>query len=80
VVEITSIMLYGRRFVFIPHSMIEVISTTQEPYCEQTEKDILSFVDRSMLISVAGEKERNKFFNSLDAKIKGLKDRLEIRD
>ncbi len=66
----------NRRIVFIPHSMVEVISTTQEPFCTQTEKDILSYVDRSVLISTTGEKERNKFFNSMLAKIKNTHDRL----
>lgn len=68
----------NRRIVFIPHSMIEVIMTTQEPYCEQTEKDMLSYVDRSMLISTTGEKERNRFFNSMQARIKGTRERLGV--
>jgi hypothetical protein len=66
----------NRRIVFIPHSMIEVISTTQEPYCGQVEKDILSFIDRSVLISTTGEKERSKFFNLMDMKINNAKQRI----
>ena len=64
------------RIVFIPHNMIEVISTKQEPYCEQVEKDILSYIDRSVLISTTGEKERSKFFNSMEAKINSAKQRM----
>jgi hypothetical protein len=66
----------NQRIVFIPHNMVEVISTTHESYCAQTEKDILSYVNRSVLISTTGEKERNKFFNSMDARIKSVKQRL----
>jgi hypothetical protein len=65
-----------RRIVFIPHSMIEVISTTHESYCEQTEKDMLSYIDRSELISVTGEKERNKFFNAMQARIRSTRERV----
>lgn len=65
-----------QRIVFIPHNMIEVISTKQQAYCEQTERDMLSYVDRSVAISGTGEKERNKFFNTLDAKIVQTKERI----
>jgi len=65
-----------QRIVFIPHNMIEVISTKEQLYCEQTERDMLSYVDRSVAISATGEKERNRFFNSLDAKIVQAKERI----
>ena len=57
-------------------SMIEVISTSQEPFCAQTEKDILSYVDRSVAISTTGEKEINKFFNTMNTKINSFKQHL----
>lgn len=66
----------NQRIVFIPHNMIEVISTTHQSYCEQTEKDILSYVDRSAVLSTTGEKERNIFFNALDAKITSAEERI----
>ncbi|MEX1241342.1 MAG: helix-turn-helix domain-containing protein [Cyclobacteriaceae bacterium] len=66
----------NQRIVFIPHNMIAVISTTHQSYCEQTEKDIRSYVDRSAVLSTTGEKERNIFFNALDARINSAKERI----
>ena len=66
----------SQRIAFIPHNMIEVISTTHQSYCEQTEKDMLSYVDRSAVLSTTGEKERNIFFNGLDARITSAEERM----
>lgn len=66
----------NQRIVFIPHSMLAVISTTHQSYCEQTEKDIRSYVDRSAVLSRTGEKERNIFFNALDARITAAQERM----
>jgi len=55
----------GTPMVFVNHSAINYISTTDAAFCEETRLSIENVMRRSVLISSTGEKERNRFFNGL---------------
>lgn len=58
---------------FIPHNTFEILTTAQDSFCKQTEKHINALMNKAILISTTGEKDRNRFFNSIDAKIEELR-------
>jgi hypothetical protein len=55
----------AQRMVFVNHSAINYVSTTDEVFCNYTNRSIDNVIRKSVLISGTGEKERNKFFNGL---------------
>lgn len=65
-----------KRSVFINHNTLNVLSTTQESFCLQTENYLRNLVNKATKISGTGEKERIKFFNTMIDKIKSLKKRI----
>lgn len=65
----------NRRIAFLPHSL-EYIATSQENFCNHTEHYFKNLLKKSSLISSAGEKQRNIFFNGLEEKILALKNRI----
>jgi hypothetical protein len=66
----------NKREVFINHNTLNVLSTTQESFCRQTENYLQNLLDKATKISGTGEKERAKFFNTIEEKIKTLKKRI----
>jgi len=62
--------------VFINHNTLNVLSTTHEPFCRQTETYLRNLLNKATKISVTGEKERLKFFNRIEEKINDLKKRI----
>lgn len=64
-----------KRIAFLPHSL-EYMATSQENFCDHTEHYFKNLLNKSILISAAGEKERNIFFNGLQEKILALKTRI----
>ncbi len=65
-----------KRAVFINHNTLNVLSTTQESFCAQTENYLRNLLNKATKISGTGEKERIKFFNTIEEKIKSLKKRI----
>lgn len=59
----------GQRMVFVNHSAINYVSTTNEAFCEFTRRSIDNITRRSILISGTGERERNRFFRELRSEI-----------
>ncbi len=59
----------GRCMVFINHSAINYISTSDPVFCEQTHQSIRNVMEKSVLISGTGEKVRNKYFRDLRAAV-----------
>jgi hypothetical protein len=68
----------NKKAVYISHNITELLLTTHDAFCAQTETFINNLQNRSVLISTTGEKERNKFFNSMNEKIEAVRKRLVI--
>lgn len=66
-----------KRVTFIPYNTMNILTTTHEAFCKQTEDYLLNLTTKSILISTTGEKDRNKFFNLMEDKIQQLKARLK---
>ena len=58
-----------RRIVLLNHSVLNTIRTTDPYFTRCTEVHLQNIIRRSTPISGVGEKERNKFFNTLREKI-----------
>jgi hypothetical protein len=56
---------------------MNILTTTHEVFCKQTEDYLVNLTTKSILISTTGEKDRNKFFNLMEEKIHHLKSRLK---
>ncbi|MBK5284975.1 MAG: hypothetical protein JJE25_06200 [Bacteroidia bacterium] len=57
------------KIVFLNHGILNYLITTDERFCNYTHESLQNLMRKSILISAAGEKERNKFFNILKNKI-----------
>lgn len=62
----------NQQTVFITYNMLNVLSTSDVVFCQNIEKYLNSILQKSTLISITAEKERNRFFNRMEAKIEGL--------
>jgi hypothetical protein len=65
-----------KKAVYVIHNITEILMTTNEAFCNQTEYFTNNLQNRSILISTTGEKERNKFFNRMEEKIETFKKRI----
>jgi hypothetical protein len=65
-----------KKAVYVIHNITEILMTTNEAFCNQTEHFTNNLQNRSVLISTTGEKERNKFFNRMEEKIEAVKKRI----
>lgn len=65
-----------KKAVYVIHNITEILMTTNEAFCKQTEYFINNLQNRSIMISTTGEKERNKFFNRMLEKINTVKKRI----
>ena len=63
----------NKKAVYMIHNITEILMTTNEAFCDQTENFTNNLQNRSILISTTGEKERNKFFNNMNEKIEAAK-------
>jgi hypothetical protein len=66
-----------KRVTFIPYNTMNILTTTHEVFCKQTEDYLVNLTTKSILISTTGEKDRNKFFNLMEEKIHHLRSRLK---
>jgi len=66
-----------KKAVYVIHNITEILMTTNEAFCNQTENFTNNLQNRSILISTTGEKERNKFFNRMEEKIEAARKRIE---
>jgi hypothetical protein len=62
-----------KRSVYVTHNSLNLLLTFQEPFCEQTELYLQNLIKKSIQVSVTGERERNRFFNSLTDRISEFK-------
>jgi flagellar hook-basal body complex protein FliE len=65
--------LDGHTMSFIPYNVFSFLSTKDQLFGESVEKSIGIIQSRSTLISETGEKERNKFFNSMKERVNSLR-------
>lgn len=65
-----------RREIFINHNTLNVLSTSQPSFCLQTENYLQNLLNKATRISGTSERERLKFFNTIEEKIKALKNRI----
>lgn len=66
--------LGGKRISLITHSVLSYLMTSDARFSDLSFNSYNSLLSRSALISVSGEKERHRFFNNVQAKIKQLRD------
>ena len=67
----------GRRLVFIPYNTFNVLSTTNEIFCQQTDDYLANLIGKSQKISTTGQKERQIFFNQMEEKIQKTRSKLQ---
>lgn len=66
----------SRRITVITPNNFDLLTTSHEPFCQLTESHINNLIDKSVLISMTAEKERNKFFNQMEKMTQELRARL----
>lgn len=67
------IELDNTRLVYVNYIVLKYIITNDKNFTDKAFNNFRNLVSRSVLISETGEKERNKFFNSLRQKIQACK-------
>lgn len=66
-----------RRIVFIPYNTLNILSTSDEGFCRQTDDYLKNLISKSEKISTTGEKIRNGFFNKMEDKIAAVKRKMQ---
>lgn len=61
--------IHNQRVVYINYNTTDLLTTHQDSFCEKTEAYMINLIKNSALISATAEKERNKFFNKLEARV-----------
>ena len=69
--------LGDKRIASITYNTLNILTTTQESFCRETEDFLNNVINKSTLISTVGERERNKFFNQMERRISERKDYLK---
>jgi hypothetical protein len=54
-----------KRVTFITYNTMNILTTAEEKFCSQMESYLNNVMNKSVLISASGERERNKFFNRI---------------
>lgn len=65
-----------KRVTFITTNGFDILTTSQEFFCKQTENHIDNLIRKSVPISNNAQKERIKFFNRVEKKIRETKEKL----
>lgn len=58
-----------KRVVFLTHNIADIMTTSDEDFCRRNELFINSLLNKAILISGSGEKERSKFFNQMSDRL-----------
>ncbi len=66
----------SKRVIFLTHNITSILTTSHELFCKHTEMFIDNLINKAVLISVTGEKERNRFFNSLDDRVAAVRQKI----
>lgn len=54
-----------KRVTFITYNTMNILTTSEERFCAQMESYLTNVMNKSVLISASGERERNKLFNKI---------------
>lgn len=65
-----------KRVVFLTHNIADLLTTSDETFCIRTEHFINNLLNKAVLISATGEKERSRFFNQMTEKIKEVREKI----
>lgn len=65
-----------RRVTFLIYNTMNVLTTSNERFCKNTENFLTNVINKSIQISTSGEKERTKFFNRMQDSIQLLKKKI----
>lgn len=65
-----------RKMAFVTHNVLNLLSTANPEFCNETHKMLQNIIKKSNLISVVSEKQRNNFFNVILQKIEALEKKL----
>ncbi len=65
-----------RKIANITHNVLNILTTSNPEFCNETHKALKNIIKKSDLISVVSEKQRNKFFNVILQKIEALRIKL----
>jgi len=65
-----------KRMAFITYNTMNILNTAQESFCRETEDYLTNIINKSILISTTGERERNKFFNLIEKRIQQSRESL----
>lgn len=68
--------LGDKKIVNITHNVLNILTTSNPEFCAETHHNLKNIIKKSDLISVASEKQRNKFFNLILHKIEDLRVKL----
>ena len=59
-----------KRVTYLTYNTMNILTTSEETFCNTTEDYLKNLINKSILISQTGERERNKFFNKIIEQIK----------
>lgn len=65
-----------KRVTFITANNFDILATSQEFFCHQTEQHINNIISRSTLLSMNAQKERAKFFNKVAERVEETRARV----
>lgn len=68
--------LGDRKIANITHNVLNILTTSNPEFCDETLRTLKNIIKKSNLISVVSEKQRNKFFNVIFQKIEVLSSKL----
>jgi hypothetical protein len=54
-----------KRVTYLTYNTMNILTTSEESFCNIIEEYLKNLVNKSILISLTGERERNKFFNRI---------------
>lgn len=65
------------KIAYVNCNMLDILTTTNKYYCDQSHKYLNNIIRKSTLISMVSEKERIKLFRKMKSRIMKLKKRVE---
>lgn len=65
------------KIAYVECNMLDILTTTNKYFCDQSQKYLNNIIRKSSLISVVSEKERIKLFRIMKSRISVLKERVE---
>jgi hypothetical protein len=66
----------NRRIVYVAYNTMSVLATSDESFISHIDDYINNLLNRSVLISNTGEKERSRFFNHIDDRVSHFKQKV----